>query len=67
MSSAAEIFQDISLFTLHQWLELAAIVVIPMVVMYLIGKFAWSIEDRRHQKYSSEIDKRLEEIRRMPD
>lgn len=55
------------IFTLHQWLELAAIAVIPMVVVPLIGKFACSIEDRRNLRMSRQVGALLEQIRGMPD
>lgn len=55
------------IFTLHQWLELAAIAVIPMVVVHLIGKLACSIEDRRNVRMTRRIGALIEKVRGMPD
>lgn len=55
------------IFTLDQWLELAAIAFIPMVVVHLIGKFACSIEDRRNLRMTRQVGALLEKVRGMPE
>ena len=67
MSSVLQIIQDVSLLTPNQWLELAAVVVISLVAMHVVARGACWLEDRRQKHHSAEVDKCLEEIRRMPD
>ncbi len=54
------------LFTLHQWLELIAGPALGWAVCYLVTSGVCTMEDRKIRRYS-ELDKRLEEIRKMPD
>ncbi len=54
------------MFTLTQWLTLAAGPAIGFAVCYLVATGAGSLVDRDVKRYS-QVDKRLEEIRGMPD
>jgi hypothetical protein len=55
------------MFTVHQWLELAAIVIIPFIVAHIVTKGVCAYEDRRTARQSRELNARLEEISRMPE
>jgi hypothetical protein len=67
MASMVEICRSISVFTLHQWLELAAIVLIPQIVCYFVGKGACALTIDRDIRRYRQLDAELEKIRGMPD
>jgi hypothetical protein len=67
MTSIEEIFRSVSLFTLHQWLALAAIVIIPQIVCYIIGKGACALTIDRGIKRYRQLDAELDKIARLPD
>jgi ABC-type nickel/cobalt efflux system permease component RcnA len=54
------------MFTLTQWLQLAAVIILPCLAAWLVTKGTKSMVDRDIRRYR-EVDKVLEEIGRMPD
>ncbi len=55
-----------TMFTLTQWLTLIAGPALGLAVCCLVTKGVCAMEDRKIRRYS-EMEKRLEEIRKMPD
>lgn len=39
------------MFTLTQWLTLAAVIIIPQIVLWVVGKAACSLVDRDIRRY----------------
>jgi hypothetical protein len=54
------------IFTLTQWLQLAASIGIPLGVAYLVTRGTNAMVDRDIRRYR-QIDKVLEEVGRIPD
>ncbi len=44
------------IFALHQWLELAAIIVIPLIVGHFITKGVCALENRRQARWQKRCD-----------
>jgi hypothetical protein len=55
------------MFTLSQWLQLAAVIAIPCVIAWLVTKGTLLMLDRQEARRRREFEKAFEEIEKMPD